>query len=83
VVGQLLGFAGLFVAVPMLSFITIAIEEFWIKPMETRDVRDARAGLVLPPDVDDQGMVDPDAPPSPFEVETEARQSPVANRQSG
>ena len=34
VVGQLFGFAGLFVAVPLLSFITIAIEEFWILPME-------------------------------------------------
>ena len=36
VVGQLFGFAGLFVAVPLLSFITIAIEEFWIMPMEGR-----------------------------------------------
>ena len=34
VVGQLFGFAGLFVAVPLLSFVTIAIEEFWILPME-------------------------------------------------
>ena len=37
VVGRLLGFAGLFVAVPVLSFITITIEEFWIKPMEAAD----------------------------------------------
>ena len=36
VVGQLFGFAGLFVAVPLLSFIVIAIEEFWILPMEGR-----------------------------------------------
>ena len=34
VVGQLLGFAGLFVAVPVLSFIAIAVEEFWVMPME-------------------------------------------------
>jgi predicted PurR-regulated permease PerM len=34
VVGQLLGFAGLFVAVPVLSFLAITVEEFWIKPME-------------------------------------------------
>jgi len=36
VVGQLFGVAGLFVAIPLLSFITIAIEEFWIMPMEGR-----------------------------------------------
>jgi len=40
VVGRLLGFAGLFVAVPVLSFITIAIEEFWIKPMELQNVKE-------------------------------------------
>jgi predicted PurR-regulated permease PerM len=34
VVGRLLGFFGLFVAVPVLSFVAITIEEFWIKPME-------------------------------------------------
>ena len=37
VVGRLMGFAGLFVAVPVLSFLTITIEEFWIKPMEAAD----------------------------------------------
>jgi predicted PurR-regulated permease PerM len=40
VVGRLIGFAGLFVAVPVLSFIVITTEEFWIKPMEAdRDRR--------------------------------------------
>src|SRR4051812_4633232 len=38
--GRLLGFAGLFVAVPVLSFITITIEEFWIKPMELERVKE-------------------------------------------
>ena len=37
VVGRLLGFAGLFVAVPVLSFVVIVIDEFWIKPMEAAD----------------------------------------------
>jgi predicted PurR-regulated permease PerM len=37
VVGRLMGFAGLFVAVPVLSFVTIAVDEFWIKPMEAAD----------------------------------------------
>jgi predicted PurR-regulated permease PerM len=43
VVGRLMGFAGLFVAVPVLSFLTITIEEFWIKPMEAADRRRAQA----------------------------------------
>jgi predicted PurR-regulated permease PerM len=34
VVGQLFGFVGLFVAVPILSLMVIATEEFWVKPME-------------------------------------------------
>ena len=34
VVGQLFGFVGLFVAVPILSLILIGTEEFWVKPME-------------------------------------------------
>ena len=34
VVGQLFGFVGLFVAVPILSLIVITTEEFWVKPIE-------------------------------------------------
>jgi predicted PurR-regulated permease PerM len=33
-VGQLFGFVGLFVAVPILSLIVILTEEIWVKPME-------------------------------------------------
>jgi len=40
VVGRLMGFAGLFVAVPVLSFITVGVEEFWIKPMELEAVKE-------------------------------------------
>lgn len=50
VVGQLFGVAGLFVAIPLLSFITIAIEEFWIMPMEGR-----RTAPLDPLDQLDQG----------------------------
>lgn len=39
VVGQLFGFIGLFVAVPILSAIVILVDELWVKPQE------ARAGL--------------------------------------
>jgi putative permease len=34
VVGQLFGFVGLFVTVPILSLITIGTEEFWVKGIE-------------------------------------------------
>lgn len=33
-VGQLFGFIGLFVAVPILSAVVIMVDEFWVKPME-------------------------------------------------
>jgi predicted PurR-regulated permease PerM len=42
VVGQLFGFVGLIVAVPILSMIVILVEEVWVKPMEAADR--ARAG---------------------------------------
>jgi predicted PurR-regulated permease PerM len=34
VVGQLFGFIGLFVAVPILSLLVIVAQEFWVKPIE-------------------------------------------------
>ena len=34
VVGQLFGFVGLIVAVPILSLIVVLLEELWVKPME-------------------------------------------------
>ena len=46
VVGQLFGFIGLFVAVPILSAIVILVDELWVKPQE------ARAGLQTTTDSD-------------------------------
>jgi predicted PurR-regulated permease PerM len=67
VVGRLMGFAGLFVAVPVLSFVTIVIDEFWIKPMEEADRRRAREGIELPGAAEEHA---PDAPPAePFALE--------------
>ena len=37
VVGQLFGFVGLIVAVPILSMLVILVEELWVKPMEEAD----------------------------------------------
>lgn len=68
VVGRLLGFAGLFVAVPVLSFVTITIEEFWIKPMELADKRQARSEIELPSALAEEQAPDP-PPPEPFALE--------------
>jgi predicted PurR-regulated permease PerM len=67
VVGRLMGFAGLFVAVPVLSFLTITVEEFWIKPMEAADRRRAREELEeVPPS---GGAEQPEEPPETFPLE--------------
>jgi predicted PurR-regulated permease PerM len=47
IVGQLFGFLGLFVAVPILSMIVIGVDEMWVKPMEAeRGVKPVAAGEV-------------------------------------
>ena len=47
VIGQLFGFIGLFVAVPILALIVIVVDEAWVKPMEAeRSVRAAEPGDV-------------------------------------
>ena len=64
VVGQLFGFVGLFVAVPILSLIIIAVEEFWIKPVEDGYAEDRRSELALPEPLEQQLAPDPgEAPP--------------------
>jgi predicted PurR-regulated permease PerM len=66
VVGQLFGFIGLFVAVPILSLIIIAVEEFWVKPIEEGHAEVRRSELELPGPLEQQLGADPDkgeAPP--------------------
>jgi predicted PurR-regulated permease PerM len=48
VVGQLFGFVGLFVAVPILSLLVISVEEFWVKPIEQAEVERRRGAIELP-----------------------------------
>ena len=48
VVGQLFGFVGLFVAVPILSLIVISVEEFWVKPIEDAEAERRREAIELP-----------------------------------
>jgi predicted PurR-regulated permease PerM len=46
IVGQLFGFLGLFVAVPLLSLIIILVDELWVKQVEAGDARAATPGEV-------------------------------------
>jgi predicted PurR-regulated permease PerM len=61
VVGQLFGFVGLIVAVPILSLIVILVEEVWVQPMEEayrlrrREPIDLPDGLELDRRDDDRG----------------------------
>jgi predicted PurR-regulated permease PerM len=48
VVGQLFGFVGLFVAVPILSLLVISVEEFWVKPIEEAEAERRRDAIELP-----------------------------------
>src|SRR4051812_3896356 len=64
VVGQLFGFVGLFVAVPILSLIIIGVEEFWIKPIEEGHAAERRSELELPEQLEQQLAPAPnEAPP--------------------
>jgi predicted PurR-regulated permease PerM len=48
VVGQLFGFVGLFVAVPILSLLVIGVEEFWVKPIEQVEAERRLGAIELP-----------------------------------
>lgn len=64
VVGQLFGFVGLFVAVPILSLIVISVDEFWVKPVEQAEAERQRGSIELPEDVaEDLAPEETQAPP--------------------
>jgi len=48
VVGQLFGFVGLIVAVPILSLVVVLVEELWVKPMEEAHRLRSREAIDLP-----------------------------------
>jgi predicted PurR-regulated permease PerM len=67
IVGQLFGFLGLFVAVPILSMIVIGVDEIWVKPMESeRGVKPVVAGHLpeseLGPPMPEEGVGTATAP---------------------
>jgi predicted PurR-regulated permease PerM len=53
VVGQLFGFVGLFVAVPILSLITICVQEFWVREIEEMESERERTDIELPVGADE------------------------------
>ncbi|HZG49920.1 MAG TPA: AI-2E family transporter [Thermoleophilaceae bacterium] len=64
VVGQLFGFVGLFVAVPILALIVICVEEFWVKPLDEAEAERRRAEIDLPEDIERQlAPAEDEAPP--------------------
>jgi predicted PurR-regulated permease PerM len=64
VVGQLFGFVGLFVAVPILSLLVISVEEFWVKPVELADAERQRPPIELPEELAEERSPDEtEAPP--------------------
>lgn len=48
VVGQLFGYVGLIVAVPIMSLVAILIEELWVQPLEEADRLRSREAIDLP-----------------------------------
>ncbi len=65
VVGQLFGFVGLFVAVPILSLVVIAVEEFWVKPVEQAHAERRRADIDLPESLE-QELAPDESEPKPL-----------------
>jgi predicted PurR-regulated permease PerM len=60
VVGQLFGFVGLFVAVPILSLVVIVVEEFWVKPVEQAHAERRRPDIDLPESLEQELAPDED-----------------------
>jgi predicted PurR-regulated permease PerM len=65
VVGQLFGFIGLFVAVPILSLVVISVEEFWVKPVEQAHAERTKADIDLPESIE-QELASGESEPKPL-----------------
>jgi predicted PurR-regulated permease PerM len=62
-VGQLFGFIGLFVSVPILSALVILVDELWVKPMEGEQGIETASGREVPALLSAEGL--PQPPPQP------------------
>ena len=67
-VGQLFGFIGLFVAVPILSAVVILVDELWVKPMEGERGIETATGREVPALLSAEGLPQPppQAQPGPI-----------------
>ena len=64
VVGQLFGFVGLFVAVPILALLVICVEEFWVKPLDEAEAERRRREIDPPESLERElEAAEEDAPP--------------------
>ena len=61
VVGQLFGFVGLIVAVPILSMVVILVQELWVERVEEADRERGRERIDLPPLGEERRSVGPTA----------------------
>jgi predicted PurR-regulated permease PerM len=73
VVGRLFGFVGLFVAVPILSLITICVQEFWVKELDRVDRDRARPDIALPAGTDEVEVAREPSRPELVEAEEPVR----------
>jgi hypothetical protein len=64
-VGQLFGFIGLFVAVPILSAIVILVDELWVKPMEGEQGIETATERQVPALLSAEGLPQPPPQPQP------------------
>ncbi|HYH60502.1 MAG TPA: hypothetical protein VD766_01415, partial [Solirubrobacterales bacterium] len=62
-VGQLFGFIGLFVSVPILSAIVILVDELWVKPIQQEKGVETIAEREVPALLSAEGL--PQPPPQP------------------
>jgi predicted PurR-regulated permease PerM len=83
VVGQLFGFVGLIVAVPILSLIVVLVEELWIKPMEEAHSERRRGEIELPPDAELDLREGDDHPRQHEDDDQDLHPDPAAGHRSG
>ncbi len=61
-VGQLFGFIGLFVSVPILSAVVILIDELWVKPIQSEQGVEPATGREVPALLSAEGIPPPPQP---------------------
>jgi predicted PurR-regulated permease PerM len=73
VVGQLFGIVGLLIAVPLISLLTILVEELWVNPLE-----EGGRAILAPPASDADAPVDDGAPTTELLADNPPAGTPLA-----